>query len=154
VVTYHLGQPFSFNGNARVDTYMGVLPGGLTVTNVLAPGAFFVTVQFNNRLNSSTVTAADIQMIASVDSDFSTLGDNTDITGFMMLPLLYPSPSSIEIRMSSNWTVLGVGTYFQLTLSGTIADSRGNLLDGEYTGTFPSGDGTPGGVFVYEFTYP
>lgn len=34
----------------------------------------------------------------------------------------------------------------------SITDPSGNPLDGEFSGTFPSGDGTPGGNFVATFT--
>ncbi len=33
-----------------------------------------------------------------------------------------------------------------------ISDLDGNVLDGEFSGSFPSGDGTAGGDFVYQFT--
>ena len=42
---------------------------------------------------------------------------------------------------------MGLGEYYQLTIDGTLADAevvtdiRGNILDGEFTGTYPSGDG-------------
>jgi len=38
------------------------------------------------------------------------------------------------------------------TLGGALRDSAEYLLDGEFGGTFPSGDGTPGGNFVADFT--
>jgi hypothetical protein len=38
------------------------------------------------------------------------------------------------------------------TLGGALRDSAEFLLDGEFGGTFPSGDGTPGGNFVADFT--
>ncbi|NIV17739.1 MAG: hypothetical protein GWN47_04860, partial [Woeseiaceae bacterium] len=50
---------------------------------------------------------------------------------------------------------LGDDTY-QVTLEGTgasiILDLDGNALDGEYTGAFPSGNGTAGGDFMARFT--
>jgi hypothetical protein len=33
-----------------------------------------------------------------------------------------------------------------------VRDLDGNVVDGEFDGTFPSGDATPGGDFVYQFT--
>jgi hypothetical protein len=38
------------------------------------------------------------------------------------------------------------------SFKGAVTDTNGNLLDGEYTGTLPSGNGTPGGDFVAKFT--
>lgn len=40
------------------------------------------------------------------------------------------------------------GTYTLTIRSGGIRDVAGNALDGEFYGTFPSGNGTPGGDFV------
>ena len=37
-------------------------------------------------------------------------------------------------------------------LGGAIRDSKGSLLDGEFSGTFPSGQGAPGGDFAAVFT--
>jgi hypothetical protein len=37
-------------------------------------------------------------------------------------------------------------------LGGSVRDTSGNALDGEFTGTFPSGNGTRGGDFVADFT--
>ena len=41
----------------------------------------------------------------------------------------------------------------QLTIiSGGVADRAGNALDGEYSGSFPSGNGQPGGDFVARYS--
>lgn len=36
--------------------------------------------------------------------------------------------------------------------TGIVDDALGQLLDGEYSGSFPSGNGTPGGDFIFSFT--
>lgn len=38
------------------------------------------------------------------------------------------------------------------TLGGTLRDTSGTILDGEFAGAFPSGDGVPGGDFAAAFT--
>jgi hypothetical protein len=37
-------------------------------------------------------------------------------------------------------------------LTGCLRSTTGGLLDGEYSGVFPSGDGAPGGDFIATFT--
>jgi hypothetical protein len=41
---------------------------------------------------------------------------------------------------------------YTITVSDTIADNAGNALDGEFGPAFPTGNGTPGGTFVRQFT--
>ncbi|MBN1676799.1 MAG: Ig-like domain-containing protein, partial [Kiritimatiellae bacterium] len=61
---------------------------------------------------------------------------------------------------TGNTGTLGVGSavdasdplWIASSLWGPIRDSLGTTLDGEYAGTFPSGDGTAGGDFVAMFT--
>jgi hypothetical protein len=38
------------------------------------------------------------------------------------------------------------------TLGGAVRDTAGNIIDGEFAGTFASGNGAPGGSFVADFT--
>lgn len=70
------------------------------------------------------------------------------------------SVSGAQITLDLRALKLGKGTY-RLRLRGTdgfgpggaVRDGSGALLDGEYTGTFPSGDGNPGGDFVVDLTF-
>ena len=150
VVIYHGSQPFSSNGNARVGTYADVLAGNPTVIRVLETANSFIAY-LNHPLNPSTVDSPAFVVLSSVDDDFGTTMDNTDVSGNATI-----SYSNIDYSVTialnvGTWDSLGVGDHFQVTLTDALADSRGNILDGEYTGIFPSGDGASGGNFVYSF---
>ncbi|MDY7010623.1 MAG: hypothetical protein SVV80_07710 [Planctomycetota bacterium] len=150
VVIFHGSQPFSSNGNARVGTYMSVLAGNLKVTSILVTANSFIAY-LNHPLNLGTVDNSVFAVLASVDGDFSTTLDNTDISGSTTISYNSIDYYIIITLNSGTWESLGasIGEHFQITLTDALADSRGNILDGEYTGTFPSGDGVPGGNFVY-----
>ncbi len=149
-VIYHGSQPFSSNGNARVGTYMDVLAGNPTVIRVLETANSFIAY-LNHPLNPGTVDSPAFAVLASVDEDFSTMMDNTDVSGSATISYNSSDYSVVITLNSGTWELLGVGDHFQVTLTDTLADSRGNILDGDYVGVFPSGDGTPGGDFVYSF---
>ncbi len=150
VVIFHGNQPFSSNGNARVGTYMDVLAGNPTVIRVLERANSFIAY-LNHPLNPSTVDSPAFAVLASVDDDFGTMMDNTDVSGNATISYNNADYSVIITLNSGTWESLGVGDHFQITLTDILADSRGNILDGEYVGIFPSGDGSPGGNFVYAF---
>jgi hypothetical protein len=66
-------------------------------------------------------------------------------------PVVPTAPEEVVLTFNHG-RPLRSGTYTVTILSGTGAtgarDVAGNALDGEFYGTFPSGDGTPGGNFV------
>jgi hypothetical protein len=49
---------------------------------------------------------------------------------------------------------LSAGRYLFEIKSGGIIDQAGNPLDGEFSGTLPSGNGRPGGNFIAQITVP
>ncbi len=67
----------------------------------------------------------------------------------------------LAVGAQNTWQSLpGVGQVFRVFLSGgeqpgsaAVADQRGNLLDGEFSYQWPSGDGQAGGDFYYGFVY-
>ncbi len=150
VVIFHGSQPFSSNGNARVGTYADVLAGNPTVIRVLEIANSFIAY-LNHPLNPSTVDSPAFVVLSSVDDDFGTTMDNTDVSGNATISYSNTDYSVTIALNVGTWDSLGAGDHFQVTLTDTLADSRGNILDGEYTGVFPSGDGASGGDFVYSF---
>jgi hypothetical protein len=83
-----------------------------------------------------------------------TFGDGNEVT---------ITPVSVTVPASNTKTiVVDISTAppieddYRVTLVGTgatmIRDLGGNALDGEFSGTFPSGNGTQGGTFVATFT--
>lgn len=57
------------------------------------------------------------------------------------------TPESVLLTFNAGKYVRG-GTFRFIARSGGVADAAGNALDGEFTGSFPSGNGSPGGDFV------
>jgi len=162
-VVYAMGQPFTQNGNARVDS-LYTIAGTLTVVDVL-PRFNAVDVFFHHPVNFGTVNTAfkdpakptTFTLLASQNAVFGD-GDDTNISDTVAHVLSYDSSNyMVSLRLvGSTWQTLGAGLNFQLTIDGSaVTDNRGNLLDGEYNAVlgFPSGDGVPGGDFVYEWTY-
>jgi hypothetical protein len=58
-------------------------------------------------------------------------------------------PETVQIQLS-NFQGLRRRPFVFVALSGGLQDRAGNALDGEFSGTFPSGDGHPGGSFVVQ----
>jgi len=67
------------------------------------------------------------------------------------VPLINPRTAVFDMSSAAP-----VEDDYRVTLTGTgpavIQDLDANALDGEFSGTFPSGDGTEGGDFVAEFS--
>jgi hypothetical protein len=126
-----------------------------------------ITIMFTNSIDFSTITTqildptrpTSFHLIASQNSLFGDPGD-TDITDTIPNTITYDDATDAMTLYLDNgsWAtmnrVLGTGTNFLVTLDGAaVMDRHGNLLDGEFTGTFPSGDSVPGGDFRYRLAY-
>ena len=133
---------------------MSAVAGNLTVTNVTA-GDTYITATFSHALNQERIDEDSFVLIASVDDDFTTTGDNTNVSTDIANEISYSTDAysfTVTLLLSGDntWTTAGAGLNLQLTIdSSVVADNRGNLLDGEYSGSFDSGDGVPGGDFVW-----
>lgn len=97
-----------------------------------------VTATFNEAMNGSTVTS----------STFTVVGTMAAVT-----------PSSVTYAPATKSASFNVASLqddrYTVTLVGTggapIRDFAANALDGEFSGSFPSGDGVAGGDFTYTF---
>lgn len=156
-IAYHWGNhQFALNGTAHVGT-TSTAAGTLTVTEVKV---FFssIVVYFNHPVNSSTLGTVytgmnpeSFTLMLSEDGHFDPAID-TVVSETIAHTFAYNSTdySATLMLNSATWVSLDLGTYFQLTLDGSmITDSRGVLLDGEYDGSLPSGDREPSGDFIY-----
>jgi len=126
---------------------MSPLPGSI-VTALPAS----ITVAFDREVNATTVDATTFRLERSgADAVFGN-GNDVAIT-----------PASVTVPAANTHSAVmslaGVGSAndtYRVTLSGSgaakILDLSGSALDGEYGGTFPSGNGTAGGDFVATFT--
>ena len=151
------GTPINFLDNLHVcesqyydDTYPVVadispVPAGTLDTRI----AQFV-VAFNKPIDGATVTADSFQLIRSVDGTLGN-GDDEPIT-----PVAVTLDNAFQATLDLNGVDLPDDLY-QVVLRGdgadAVKDTEANALDGDYTGSLPSGDGTAGGDFIATFTY-
>lgn len=69
-----------------------------------------------------------------------------------IVPLTFQSwdPETMSLRLDTNGYL--PRDIYRLTATDSLTDTTGNQLDGEFTGTFPSGNNDAGGAFVMEFS--
>jgi hypothetical protein len=133
-------------GPVRV-TSMSPLPGSTVQT---VPTSIMVVV--NRDLDATSVDATVVRVERSGGD--GTFGNGNDVA---VTPVSVTVPASnaksIVIDIS---TAPPIEDTYRVTVVGTgptmIRDLAGNALDGEFSGAFPSGNGTQGGNFVAEFT--
>ena len=123
------------------------LPGSSMTT---LPAA--ITVTFDREVNATTVDATTFKLVRSGGDGVFGNGNDVAITP---ASVTVPAANTHSAVMSLAGVASASDTY-QITLSGSgavkILDLSGNALDGEYSGTLPSGNGTAGGDFVATFT--
>ncbi|HSD70124.1 MAG TPA: hypothetical protein VLB07_11255 [Woeseiaceae bacterium] len=110
-----------------------------------------ITAGFDRDIDASTVNAMTFTLTRSGgDGQF---GDGNEVL---------ISPASVGLSMVNPRLaimdlvgVTPIEDLYQIQLSGSganrILDNEGQALDGEFTGAFPSGDGTEGGDFIADF---
>ena len=110
-----------------------------------------VVAIFDRDPDASTVNANTFTLESSGGD--GTFGDGNEVAvvaASVSVPMANPSTAVFDIN-----GVLADENY-QVTLSGSgaamIQDQDANALDGEFSGAFPSGDGTEGGDFVAQFS--
>jgi Zn-dependent metalloprotease/methionine-rich copper-binding protein CopC len=118
------------------------------------------------RINNSSIAAGDVRTPGSLTLTLTfnrpMLAANLDATDFNLhgnvLSLYYPASSfaysADNTVLTITYTNLPEDSYTSTLLSGDgrFEDATGRDLDGEYTDTFPTGNGTPGGNFVLNFS--
>ena len=111
-----------------------------------------IMVAFDREVNATTVDATTFKLERSGGDGVFGNGNDVAITP---ASVTVPAANTHSAVMSLAGVASANDTY-QITLSGSgaakVLDLSGNALDGEYTGTFPSGNGTAGGDFVATFT--
>jgi hypothetical protein len=116
----------------------------------LAPGEIVAT--FDRELDVSTVNASTFLLEASGGDGTFGDGNETEIAAAAITtPMMSPTSATFDLA----GVTLGDDTYrVRLLGSGPsiILDIDANALDGEFSGLFPSGDGTQGGDFEAMFT--
>jgi hypothetical protein len=116
----------------------------------LAPGEIVAT--FDRELDVSTVNANTFLLEGSGGDGTFGDGNETAVTAAAITtPAMTPTSATFDLA----GVTLGDDTYrVRLLGSGpsVILDNDANALDGEFSGTFPSGDGVQGGDFDATFT--
>jgi hypothetical protein len=111
-----------------------------------------IMAAFDRQVEASSVTA-DTFVLERSGGD-GTFGDGNEVL-IAATSITVPSMNTSSAVMDLS-DALSVPDTYRITLVGTgpttIRDLDANALDGEYSGTLPSGDGTQGGDFVAEFT--
>ena len=110
-----------------------------------------ITVMFDREPDASTANATTFLVDRSGDD--GTFGDGNEVT-ITAASITVPAanPSTVVLDLAG---VTSVDDTYRLRVLGsgaaTVQDADANALDGEFGGTFPSGDGTAGGDFVATF---
>jgi hypothetical protein len=110
-----------------------------------------ITAVFDRELNASTATTATFLVHRSGGDGSFNEGNEVAITAASInVPAANPSTAVFDLT-----GVTSVEDTYRVRLIGAgaanILDLGGNALDGEFSGTFPSGDGTAGGDFTARF---
>jgi Bacterial Ig-like domain len=128
-------------------TSLSPLPGSSVTTVPMS-----IMAVFDRDLDATTVDATTF-MVERSGGD-GTFGDGNEVA-ITPVSVTVPSanPKTAVVDMSTSPPIEDT---YRVTLVGsgaaTIRDLSGNALDGEFSGTFPSGNGTQGGDFVATFT--
>jgi len=107
---------------------------------------------FDRELAAASVDSTTFMVTRSGgDGTFDDGNDVAIVADSVTVPQLNPTTAVFDMTSTTS-----VNDTYRVTLIGsgatTIQDLDANSLDGEFSGTFPSGDGTAGGDFVAEFT--
>jgi len=124
-----------------------------------APGASLtdaptqIVASFDREPDASTVNAMTVLLQASGGDGTFNDGNESQITA---ASVAIPGGNTSSAVFDLTGVALAEDTY-QVALLGTgasvIMDLDANALDGEFSGAFPSGNGTAGGDFVSTFSY-
>ena len=110
-----------------------------------------IVATFDRELDVSTVNAMTFTVDGSGgDGSFNDGNEVSIVAASITAPTITPTSATFDL----GGAVLADDTY-RVRLSGSggslILDTDANALDGEYSGTFPTGDGVQGGDFVATF---
>ncbi len=127
-------------------TSLSPIPG-----SVLTAAPTQIVAMFDRELDVSTINTMTFVLTASGGD--GTFGDGNEVV-ITPTSITTPATTPMSATMDIAAAALGDDTYrVQLFGSGAsmILDIDANALDGEFSGGFPSGDGTEGGNFSAQF---
>lgn len=139
----HSEQTFNLTYRAKAPRVLAVTPPPGFTTKLDLTGA---TIAFDKPLNRSFITAASFALRgAGPDHTFGTADDP-------LFPLASAAMNADNTQVKLDFGApLPVGRYQLTAKANPLRDFGGNKLDGEFTGTLPSGDGQAGGDFTTGF---
>ncbi len=110
-----------------------------------------ITAGFDQDIDASTINDMTFTLIRSGgDGSFGDINDEVITTASVALSGMNPRLAIMDLT-----GVSAIEDRYRVTLHGAgpnmVLGVNGSALDGEYAGSFPSGDGTEGGDFVVEF---
>ena len=110
-----------------------------------------IVAMFDRELDASTANAMTFLLTASGGDGGFSEGNETSIAAPVTTPLMMPMSATMDL---AGLTLTDDTYQVQLLGSGAslILDIDANALDGEFSGAFPSGDGSAGGDFAAEFS--
>ncbi len=110
-----------------------------------------IVVGFDRDVDASTLNTLTFTLLRSGGD--GAFGDAADVR--VVAASVGLSPVNPRLAIMDLAGVTPVEDRYRVTLEGTgpnvVLDTDGRALDGEFTGTLPSGDGSEGGDFVAEF---
>ena len=114
----------------------------------LTPTSSGFIVEFSDTVETGSLNLYDAENGALGKADVTLEGASTgNVPGSLVV-------DDNELTFVATGGPLAADTYtvtLQSVSDGIVDAALGELLDGEYSGTLPSGDGTSGGDFVYSF---
>ncbi len=135
-------------GTDPLDPSSFLAPVKVTGASAMPSG---VAVQFDQAVDAASINLFGAQGGPSGAADVRLVGNTVgSISGSLVL-----DADQNQLMSVAKGGLLPADAYTLTLRSATDGfkdKTHAQLLDGEYSGTFPSGDGTPGGDFVYQFT--
>ncbi len=135
--------------STAAPTVISLQPGP---DSVVATWPAQILVGFDQAIDASTVNVLTIELLRSGGDGLFDNGDD-EILVFDSIELSMINPRLAILDLTG---VTPTADIYRLTLRGSgasvILGNTGVALDGEYTGTLPSGDGIAGGYFIAEFS--
>ncbi len=149
---------FSLSGAILSTTGKQLVPyaGSFGINDVTAPRITtatyqgrFVQVVFNKEIDPSTLTPQSFFLIRAGTSGVLGNPSNIAINTDPRIKVTYdPTTRTATLDLSQIPQTELPSDHYAIVVLDTVSDVAGNKLDGEFSGFFPSGNGTAGGVFI------
>jgi mono/diheme cytochrome c family protein len=112
-----------------------------------------ITAAFDRELNATSVDTTTFTLERSGGDGVFGNGNDVAFVNAVSVSVPAANPQTAVMSLAG---IASVDDTYRITLHGSgatkILDLAGNALDGEFAGTFPSGNATAGGDFVATFT--